>query len=119
MIGVAVSGIVNTAVVVAAANAIIVQYNAAFLEVTYVFAVVGVCCCGLVNWRRFSFSSSVRSLVVCSAGTLWRCCIIWISCFAVSGFCFFTVSTMRSLIWSFVAWLRFFVTLISRPCLLF
>jgi hypothetical protein len=30
-----------------------------------------------------------------------------------------TVWIMRSLIWSFVAWLGFFVTLVSRPCFMF
>jgi hypothetical protein len=34
----------------------------------------------------------------------WGCCIRLISCFAVSGFCFFTVSIMRSLILSFAGW---------------
>lgn len=94
---------VNTATVVTAASTMVVQYHAALDEKTYPLTVAGVGGSFLVKWILFSFSSSIRSSVISFSGRPWVCCIRLISCFAVSGFCFFMVSTMRFLIWSFVA----------------
>lgn len=55
---------VNTATVVASAKAIVVQYHAALVEKMYSLVDVGVGRSGLVKLSLFSFSSSMRSLVV-------------------------------------------------------
>lgn len=98
---------VNTAIAVAMARAIVVQYHVACFEKTYSFAdagadagVDGPC---LVKCRRSSFSSSPIRSVDCSGGMSWCSCIRAISCFAVSGFSCFAVWMMRSLTWFFAA----------------
>jgi hypothetical protein len=80
---------VNTATVVTAANAMVAQYHMALDEKTYSLTVAGVDGSFLVKWILFSFSSSTRSSVISFSGRRWVCWIRLISCFAVSGFCFF------------------------------
>ena len=62
--GYASSGMVNTAIAVAIARAIVIQYQAAFWESKLALAVEGTVVCLLVSCSLFSFSSWMMSWVI-------------------------------------------------------